>query len=221
MNYDLVRPFGPLILISKIPNQILERINEYIDIKEDENKKYPNLLSRDISNVYLEHKFSEEIGFTNFVEDLGNQYLNNADIEGNRVYLKNIDPKNEDYFRDLIEFNEIYADAWVNRYFAGDYTPVHKHESFISGVALLKVSIDLIQEQNYNIDGTKRENESLNGKLEFIMNSSDNLCNNLWFPPQSVGTILIFPSWLMHHTYPFRNKKERRTISFNLTKNEI
>jgi hypothetical protein len=219
MTYELIRPFGPIILKSKLPNEIIEKINEYVETEQKQDKKFPNLLSRDISNIYLENQFSKEIGFTNFVESLGNEYLKNASSNtgNNQVFLNPIDPKHDDEFKNL---KEIYADAWVNRYFSGDYTPIHRHNSFISGVALLKVSVDLIKEQNYNNDGSIREQELLNGKLEFIMSSSDVLCNNVWFPPQEVGTVLIFPSWLIHHTYPFKNSKERRTISFNLNLRE-
>lgn len=215
MNYDLIRPFGPLILKSKIPDYMVQKINEYVEHEENRQKKFPNLLSRDVINTYLENEFSKEIGFTDFVEDLGNEYLNKSTNIGQckKVIMEPIIPEKEDYFENI---GEIYADAWVNRYFDGDYTPVHKHTSVISGVGLLKISVDLIKEQIYNSDGTIRESEASNGKLEFIMNSSDFLCNNIWVSPQEIGTILIFPGWLMHHTYPFRNKKERRTISFNL-----
>ena len=132
---------------------------------------------------------------------------------GGEVFLESIHDSSYN------ECKEVYTDAWVNRYFAGDFTPVHKHSSFISGVAILKISTDLIKEQNYK-DEKLREEESLNGNLQFIMNSSDCLCDNLWNAPQEIGAVFIFPGWLMHHTYPFKNKKERRTISFNLSLGE-
>ena len=213
MTYELIRPFGPLILKSKLPDEMVKKINEYVELEENKDKKFPNLLSRDICNTYLNELFAKKIGFVNFVENLGNQYLKSRLYTGGEVFLESIHGSSYN------ECKEVYTDAWVNRYFAGDFTPVHKHSSFISGVAILKISTDLIKEQNYK-DEKLREEESLNGNLQFIMNSSDCLCDNLWNAPQEIGAVFIFPGWLMHHTYPFKNKKERRTISFNLSLGE-
>lgn len=210
MNYELLRPFGPLILKSKLPDEMVKKINEYVELEENKDKKFPNLLSRDICNIYLNEQFAKKIGFVDFIENLGNQYLNHCGYTERDVFLEPVHDSSHN------EGKEVYTDAWVNRYFSGDYTPIHKHSSFVSGVAILKISTDLIKEQKYK-DEELRENESLNGKLQFIMNSSDCLCNNMWNAPQEIGAVFIFPGWLMHHTYSFRNKKERRSISFNLS----
>lgn len=219
MSFELIRPFGPIIMTSRLPYQIFDKINQYIENFSDRLEKFPNLLLRDISNIYLKKNFCDEIGFTQFVENLGNNYLRTVSNPHNYESLVlNIKHKNND--PDFALFEDVYAEAWVNRYYSGDYTPLHRHGSVLSGLVFLKISPELIKEQ-CNVEygkqlGSVQTFSKLNGKVEFIMNTHYTMCDATWFPDQSMATILLFPGWLSHHTYPFKNNTERRTLSFNL-----
>ena len=127
--------------------------------------------------------------------------------------------KSKENDNDFDNFEEVYAEAWVNRYYSGDYTPLHRHGSILSGVVFLKVPYELMKEQN-NFGHQDRNRVAnvgrLNGRLEFVLNSHYDMTDSVWHPDQEMSTVLLFPAWLSHHTYPFKNNKERRTLSFNL-----
>jgi hypothetical protein len=223
MFYELIRPFGPIILQSRLPHTIFDKINEYIENFEDSAQEFPNLLLRDIDNIYLEKEFSDKIGFTTFVENLGEVYLNKVSDPFNYSSLV-LNTKHKDNDPDFVNFDKIYAEAWVNRYYSGDYSPLHRHGAIISGIVFLKITMDLKKEQNY-IKNSMQNNSGknsiqnigkLNGTLEFVLNSHYAMSDSTWFPSQEMATVLLFPGWLSHHTYPFKNKSERRTLSFNL-----
>jgi len=221
MFYELVKPFGPIILKSRLPHTIFDQINEYVEKFENSSQQFPNLLLRDIDNIYLEKEFCDKIGFTTFVEDLGNIYLNKVSDPFNYSKLV-LNVKHKDNDPDFINLDKIYAEAWVNRYYSGDYSPLHRHGSVLSGIVFLKITMDLMKEQNY-VQSNGKESllnlGKLNGKLEFVLNSHYSMCDSTWSPPQEMATDLLFPGWLSHHTYPFKNKNERRTLSFNLVPN--
>jgi hypothetical protein len=219
MAYELIRPFGPIIMKSRLPYKIFDGINEYIENFDEDPKKFPNLLLRDIGNIYLKKSFCDEIGFTNFVENMGNEYLHKVSNPHNYTSVC-LNTKHKENDPDFELFEDVYAEAWVNRYYSGDYTPLHRHGSVLSGLIFLKITPELIKEQcNVEINrqlGSVQTLGKLNGKVEFVMNSHYSMCDSTWFPDQEMSIVLLFPGWLSHHTYPFKSNIERRTLSFNL-----
>ena len=195
MELTSFRPFGPTIYRANCPEDILIHLNEYVE--ENESTWFPNLLERDIQNIYVSRKVSDQIGLTNLLETLGNHYLvTESDLfsrKFERLKLKRFDAE--------------YYDCWINRYYAGDQTPIHHHDSILSGVIFLKIPGE-INHQSTN---------KLNGKLQFVYGEENIFCPNLWTPEQEDGMILLFPSWLNHLVYSNNLAKERRTLSFNLT----
>ena len=49
MYHEIIKPFGPIILKSRLPTNIFTAINEYVESLENP-KEFPNLLLRDIQN---------------------------------------------------------------------------------------------------------------------------------------------------------------------------
>ncbi len=219
MKVELISPFGPTILKTTLPSKIFDQINEYVENFDGDTGQFPNMLLRDIDNIFLEKKFCDEIGFTEFVESLGNGYLYNVSNPRNYASLV-LSSKDKDNDPDFGNSDNVYAEAWVNRYYSGDYTPIHGHGSVLSGIIFLKVHPDLIREQKNVVYG--RQLGSVpnmtrpNGQVEFLYTSSHDFSAPTWYPEQKMASVLLFPSWLSHHTYPFKNNKERRTLSFNL-----
>ena len=228
----LHQPFGPFVLESELPKSMLDAINKKTEeICSDPEKmdeycsstgSIPNLLLRDFEVVYFTEKFLEEIGFKELVEDLGNYYLERAttnSVNYDEVKLsiidggKDRDPsfKHSDKIR--------YADAWVNRYYAGDFTPLHDHGSDIAGVVFLKLPEGLQEEQEKNRESDGESYKSggrNNGRLQFIFGCNNSFAHDEYAPSQHEGTLVLFPAWLSHLVYPMRCKGERRTMSFNL-----
>ena len=189
--YQLLNPFGPNILKAKCPQFILDKVNKFIDGPESRSVS-PDLLDRDIDVVYLTEEFCESIQLKTFVEELG-QFYNEQFPSGIDKLCLSLVPSNDDRF----DGKTIMADAWVNRYRSGDFTPVHIHAAELSGIILLEVPEDpseLCFMHGHYLPWTSAE----------------------WVPKQEVGDVILFPSWLQHMVFPQKHDNERRTLSFNL-----
>lgn len=229
LHVETIRPFGPVIMKSRIPDEILEKIERYVDdvCSDKELSTYvsstegnvPNALESDIQIIYLTEKFSDDIGLTTLLENLGNHYLNQvqpADIpdwcdlpdEGVRLGIISSEDAEFQFSSDVC-----YADCWVNRYFFGDYAPHHNHGGVLSGVLFLKVPDD-IKKLNRAVDGNLYKR--LSGRIQFLYGCENPFCPDSWTPEQEDGMILIFPSWLPHLVNSQKTHDERRTLSFNL-----
>ena len=221
------RPFGPTLLEAMCPEDIVDAINDFCDNNSNTEKfsslkgNIPNLLLRDIENVYYPMDFLHEIGFVELIEELATHYvMSNTEIIpkdfDSRMKLSPISGEN------LLGFplaNEVcYADMWANRYYSGNFTPPHFHGGLVSGVLFLSIPHEEIHKDNY------RNNESAHdspdtcrmlGELTFGYGGDINR-RALYSPEQLEGKIILFPSWLMHFTLPLKTNVERRTCSFNL-----
>lgn len=223
----LHQPFGPHILETTCPKNIMDALNKKVEeicSDPEEMIKYcsskgniPNLLLRDLEVVYFAEDFLEEIGFVDFVETLGNYYLENVDnkVTYQSVKLSVITPDSREVFK--LSEDVLYSDAWVNRYYKGDYTPYHDHGSELAGVVVLKVPEELHEVNMKNSDSEGTDNHGrLGGKVQFIHGGNFHFSYDEYIPDQDEGTVLIFPSWLSHMTYPLPVNTERRSLSFNL-----
>ena len=197
MELKILKPFGPSILKTKIPKEIIYKLNDYIDnIVIDEKKSNDldmgNKLVGDVTQEFqLEKKFMTESGWLKFLANCVKQWIK---VEQNK---------------DISKFNLI--DSWVVRQFKDEYNPVHWHGGHISGAGFLKVPETLGKHvQN------KTEKQYLGGTLNFIHGTRQFLSHSQLKVVPEVGDFYFFPHYLMHTVYPFKGSdKERRSISFN------
>ena len=197
MKIKLIKPFGPSILKVEIPDNILQRLNNYIDKIIDDEKKLNSLnlrnyLAGDVTQEFkLEQNFMTESGWLNFLGKCVQEWLK---AETNKEVKK---------------FNLI--DSWVVRQFKDEYNPVHWHGGHISGAGFLKIP------STFGKHFQKKENiEYLGGTLNLIHGSRQFLSNSQFKIIPKVGDFYFFPHYLMHTVYPFKGSdEERRSISFN------
>jgi hypothetical protein len=228
---EKINPFGPTILKSKCPKNILDKINSFVD-DVGKNEKYkdlyssssgniPNLLLRDFENIFLPYDFCRETGLKELLEKLVDNY---TETIGEYKLSPIGNPGLDTSFKNFEEV--LYADVWVNRYYSGHYTPIHTHGADISGVIFLDIpEKELYEESIRNIESQGKMYDEYekrdSGRLLFIYGSNQTFCDNIWKPEQTIGDILIFPSWLNHLVYPQKTNKERRTLSFNIIENIV
>ena len=94
--------------------------------------------------------------------------------------------------------------AWVNRTYAGDFNPFHRHYNCdISGVLAL-----MIPENMYDERGS--------GELNLFYGEDSKYNNHHVRLRPEAGTIYYFPEWMNHMVNPFRGEGERRTLAFNV-----
>ena len=181
----------------KIPNDIVNSLNSYIDnIVENKSKSkelnHGEKLVGDVTQEFkLEEQIMKESGWGIFLANCVSTWI---DLE-----LK----------KKISKFQLV--NSWIVRQFENEYNPTHWHGGHISGAGFLKVPETLgkhVQE--------KQNREYRGGNLQLIHGSRMFLCHSTMNIVPKVGDFYFFPNYLMHTVFPFKNTKdERRSISFN------
>ena len=202
IKYQNLRVLGPAILKVKIPDEILNKLNEYIDkiINDDSKLKklnYGEALVGDVTQEFLlEVEFVKSSGWLEF---LGN-------------YCKIYTELNEG--KKISKFNLLKT--WVVRQFQNEYNPTHWHGGHISGAGFLKVPKSLGQSTQQ-----KKSKKYRGGNLQLIHGARMFTCPSTFNITPEVGDFYLFPNYLMHTVFPFKGTdEERRSISFNASIDE-
>jgi len=193
---EVRQPFGPIIAKTTIPNEIIKKLNEYVDnILIDEKKSLKLDLGQTLAgNVTQEFLIEQDIGVSSGWVD----FLAKA----TQAYI-NIATKNK-----ITEFKII--NSWIVRQFENEYNPTHAHSGHISGAGYLKIP------DTFGEPFQTNKGQNFNGNLQFI-NGSDNFLSHATYTvkPQ-LGDLYLFPHYLLHTVFPFRQTpQERRSVSFN------
>ena len=193
----LIRPFGPSILKVKIPEDIVLKLNKYIDDIAKEPKKldelnYGEQLVGDVTQEFkLEQKIMQDSGWGQFLANCTSKWVE-MDI-GKKISKFQI------------------ANSWVVRQYKNEYNPTHWHGGHISGAGFLKLPKSFgkhVQE--------KQSKEYRGGNLQLIHGARMFSCHSTMNITPEVGDFYFFPNYLMHNVFPFRDTdEERRSISFN------
>jgi hypothetical protein len=206
--HAMITPFGPHIVYSRMPNNIMKSINKYIDlkIKRGQTKKLdhgPHLVGKVTQEFRIDHNQIDKIA--PFFNDVFGAY-----------YQFHLQRRNQKLHPDA-EINVFYNGAWVVRQFEGEYNPAHIHtECQLSCVGYLQVPDFSIEESK-----EKKKHFPSHGNIELIHEGS-----NMWHQGSirikpHVGDFIVFPSYLMHTVYPFKGDGERRSFSMNISVQEI
>ena len=196
LEFEIIRPFGPSLVKTKIPKNLLDKMNNYVDetIKVEEKiNKFNNgpKLAGDVTQEFLlEKKFVEEVGWMKFLSNAVYEWIS------------------KDAAKKITEFRLI--STWIVRQFENEYNPIHTHSGHISGVGYLKVPDYL----GATIQKNKKNN--FGGHLNLVYGSRMFMSSSSMVIKPEVGDLYLFPNWLMHQVYPFKDtNEERRSVSFN------
>ena len=197
MEIQIIKHFGPSIAKTKIPQNIIDQLNSYIDQiiidKEKLNKLNMGLdLAGDVTQEFkLEKEFMSNSGWLNFLANVTNEWIKTQTGEK------------------ISKFEMI--ESWVVRQFKHEYNPIHWHGGHISGAGFLKLPKTFgshVQD--------KKDKNYVGGTLNFIHGSKQFMSNSKLKIIPEVGDFYFFPHYLMHTVYPFKGTEdERRSISFN------
>ena len=192
----LLRPFGPAIAHVKMPENLIEELNNYTDKIINNEKKANELnmgkvLAGQVSQEFeLEEDFMKKIGWIDFLK------------KGTENWISFAIGKKISKFKML--------SSWIVRQFENEYNPIHWHTGHISGVGYLKMPKSLGEPLQ------KSKVQNPNGQIALVHGNKMFLSDPvIKFKPE-VGNFYLFPNYMMHTVYPFSNsKEERRSISFN------
>tara|TARA_B100000242_G_C42895598_1_gene415431 strand:+ start:128 stop:748 length:621 start_codon:yes stop_codon:yes gene_type:complete len=195
MEFQILRPFGPSIVKLKIPTNIIDDMNKYVDevVKSDKKSKKldfgPNLAGNVQQEIFLEIEFMKKIRWAEFLANSCARWI---------AYEKNTKLTGFEIIR-----------SWVVRQFKNDYNPIHFHTGHVSGVGYLKVPKNLGET-------TQKGKNNVNGKLVLVDGSKKLFSNPIFVITPKVGDFYLFPNYLLHAVYPFSDTDdERRSVSFN------
>ena len=195
-NFEVLKPFGPSIVKIKMSNEMIKKINEYVDsvIKDEEKIKKldegDKLIGKVQQEFLMEVEFMKKIKWADFLAASVSSWAR------------------EELNKEIKHFELIKS--WVVRQFKNDYNPVHWHTGDISGVGYLKVPSYL----GNTSQPDKKTNE--NGKLQLIFGSPNLFSKSTYLVKPEIGDFYLFPNYLMHTVYPFSGTdEERRSVSFN------
>ncbi len=193
---QVYKPFGPSIAKVTIPEDLIKKLNEYVDkIILDENKSkeldWGKRLAGNVKQEFkLEPKFCDKSGFSNFLVKAVSKWIELSE-------------------RKKITKLEIVS-SWVVRQFQNEYNPVHHHSGHVSGVGYLKVP------KNFGKTFQSSKKSNANGHLSLIHGNRMFSSESVFDVEPKVGDFYFFPNYLMHTVYPFyESNEERRSISFN------
>ena len=202
MEAKFIKTFGPSIVKAKIPEKLLNDLNEYVDkiIEDKEKAKKLDLgpkLAGDVTQEFqLEGEFAKKIGWLRFLANVTSEWIK---FETGKK---------------ITEFN--VSSSWVVRQFKNEYNPIHWHSGHVSGAGFLKVPKTLGSHLQ-----DKGDKKYSGGNLNLIHGSNMFLSRSMYEIKPEVGDFYFFPHYVMHTVYPFKGtEEERRSISFNATIDE-
>jgi len=197
VSYDIYTPFGPRILKSSVPQVVIDAVNQKADTILQDNKKSNDLdySSNLAGNVKKEVALSlaEVKGLEVVVNKLATEYIM-------KLVPNQLDPE-----KTIMSYS-----SWVVSQYAGDFNPLHIHDSQLSGVLFLKMP------PNYEEEYRREDHYPSVGCLEFLGSVANTFAKHSWLVKPQIGDLYLFPSWLSHQVYPFRSEGERRSMAFNI-----
>ena len=196
INFQFIRPFGPMICKVSMPKDIIKGLNDYVD-ETIKNEKKINELDHGknlAGNVKQEFKLEKE-----FIENSKwGYFLSNCA----KVWIK------KTLNQEITKFQLI--SSWIVRQFKNEYNPIHTHGGHLSGVGYLKVP------ESFGDYEQKTKVANQNGMLTLIHGSKTFMSESTFSIKPKVGDFYFFPNYLMHSVYPFvGTDDERRSVSFN------
>ena len=197
ISYDMFTPFGPRIMKSSVPQNIVDEVNKKADdiLNDDKRSEQLDYSANLAGNVKKEVALS--LGEIKSLELVINKLVTEYILKtvGNQF-----NPENT---------NMTYT-SWVVSQYAGDFNPVHIHDSQLSGVFFLKIP------PGYEEEFRREDHYPSVGCLEFLGSVPNTFSKDSYMAKPQIGDLYIFPSWLSHQVYPFRSEGERRSMAFNI-----
>ena len=197
---NIISPFGPSIAKVKIPEKIIKILNDHVDeVRNNEklSKKFDagkSLIGNVSQEMLLSQEIIKESGWLAFL------------AQATKAWIKNSANK------EMTKFN--VNSSWVVSQYINQYNPVHWHNGHISGAGFLKVPSTFGET-------FQKDKRNLNGQLTLIHGQRAFMSDSQYKITPEVGDFYIFPHFLMHTVYPFRDTdEERRSISFNASIDE-
>tara|TARA_R110002153_G_scaffold75608_1_gene195339 strand:+ start:516 stop:1130 length:615 start_codon:yes stop_codon:yes gene_type:complete len=156
-------------------------------------------------------RFSEDNGFISTEKNIL-EYEELASLK-NKI-LKSINTYLKDVCLTKDSVNYYIEKSWITKHIKNDFSPEHYHtNSLISGCyypETINENDNLIFKKHLNYNNLFGENLHLGFKEYNDINA------NLWYVKLTKGSLILFPSHLLHFTNKNLSNKERYCLAFNV-----
>ena len=200
-NVQVVKPFGPLVMIAQLPEGVIKKLNEVVDVIKDKKDMGARLAGVIETESEIPHSMLEEKKVMNIFHALSRSYLEQAYLNAGL----------HDQWNAMNVKTQMQS-IWSVSQYENEYNPQHNHSHCqISAVLYLKVPAM----KPRNIPNKPKEKD---GQIEFTFCTNENIFTTGSFVARpKPGMCLLFPNSLYHQVYPFQGSGERRSIAFNMT----
>ena len=200
---NVLKPFGPSIGLFKLPPEFVQRMIRITDqVLEDKDRVDwgTNLVGQIAEEPWISNQvLKDEECYEVFMGCLHSYVYNSLAQMGTETEQVNVHLDH----------------MWVVSQYEDEYNPVHYHTYCdLSAVMYLK---------SPNLEDSSKGGKlpayiaQRDGQIELIYKSGDAnaLERGTFGMAPEPGTLLIFPSNLLHTVYPFKGPDERRSVAFN------
>ena len=194
-----IKPFGPLMMICQLPDDIVNKLNKIVDKVKGSNDMGNRLAGQIKNESEIPHSMLEKENCMDIFHTIGRSYVEQG-------YKHIFSPFNSE----LDEIKTEMQSIWSVSQYENEYNPQHNHTHCqISAVLYLKIP----EYKKRNIPNKKE----VDGNILFTFCSDDSLfTTGLFGVKPKVGQLFIFPNYLHHQVYPFLGDGERRSIAYNM-----
>ena len=198
---QVVKPFGPLIMLAQLPEGFIKKLNEVVDVIKDKKDMGARLAGVIETESEIPHSMLEEKKVMDIFHALSRGYIEQAYLNAGQKDLWNI-----------MDVKTQMQSIWSVSQYENEYNPQHNHSHCqISAVLYLKIPAM----KPRNIPNKPKEKD---GQIEFTFSSNNDIFTTGSFVARpKPGMCLLFPNTLYHQVYPFQGSGERRSIAFNMT----
>ena len=198
---QVVKPFGPLIMLAQLPEGFIKKLNEVVDVIKDKKDMGARLAGVIETESEIPHSMLEEKKVMEIFHALSRGYIEQAYLNAGQKDLWN-----------AMDVKTQMQSIWSVSQYENEYNPQHNHSHCqISAVLYLKIPAM----KPRNIPNKPKEKD---GQIEFTFNSNNDIFTTGSFIARpKPGMCLLFPNTLYHQVYPFQGSGERRSIAFNMT----
>ena len=170
-----------------------------------------------IDNHKEDHKsnLAGNISSSWLMEDKDDWFFNNTLKPAIKSYAQNF--RNMGFNAPITE-RHLYrlTELWVNYQKQNEFNPVHDHSGVYSFVIWMKIPTDYREQKQLPIARANSASIS-NFQFRYLNILGQSMNYNYEMSPEWEGTMLFFPSQLLHIVYPFYNcDDERISISGNI-----
>ena len=199
-NVQVVKPFGPLILVAQLPEGFIQKLNQIVDVIKDKKDMGSRLAGVIEIESEIPHSMLEEKKCMDVFHALSRSYIEQAYLNAGQQDLWN-----------AMDVKTQMQSIWSVSQYENEYNPQHNHSHCqISAVLYLKIP----PMKPRNIPNKPKEKD---GQIEFTFCTNESIFTTGSFVARpKPGMCILFPNTLYHQVYPFQGSGERRSIAFNM-----